>query len=305
MLIRLLFLLACVLLTGPALAKDVQLYFIGGQSNGTGRGDASAISGTSPLASAQTDVGFWYSKTLSATNNTLSTDTLIDLAPGSGHGLVNPVYSTEFGPELGFGRTLADALPDQNIVLVKATHGGSNLHTGWAAGGSNYTNFINTANAAIDAVELNGDNPILMGMIWVQGESDTGNGDATNYGTNLTNLISRVRTDLFGGADAPFVFSQLSDNQYNSLGTGVTAVRAGQLSVSQTVANTAMVVTDDDLLFTTRSGDRIHFDANGQINLGNALGAEMVALVPEPSSLIVLGLGGVMLLSRRRRVHLD
>ena len=66
-----------------------------------------------------------------------------------------------------------------------------------------------------------------------------------------------------------------------------------------------MVVTDDDALYTTRAGDQIHFDANGQINLGIALGNEMVAMVPEPGSLAVLGFAGLLMTMRRRKHSFD
>jgi hypothetical protein len=282
----------------------VHLYFLGGQSNGNGRANAADIPDGSPLASPQTDVSLWYRKTQGATNNTLPESQIIDLAPGSGYGTAAPVYATEFGPEVAFGRTLADTLPDQNIMIVKSTYGGSNLQSDWSGTGIRYAEFLATANAAISQVIANGDNPVNMGMIWVQGEADVSGNAATNYGSNLTDLISRVRTDLFGGELAPFVFSQLSDNQYGSLGSGQIAVRAGQLSVSQNVANTAMVVTDG-AEFSTINSNIIHYDAGGQIALGTALGNEMVALVPEPSSLIVLGLGGVLVSRRRRRSGLS
>lgn len=263
-----------------ASAEDVHIYLIGGQSNGTGRGNATDIPADSPLARPQADVKFWYAKTLTASNNTLEVDRIINLAPGSGHGQKRPVYETEFGPELGFGRTLADALPDQNILLIKGTHGGSNLHTGWANGGTNYENFTRTVNAALTQIIANGDTPVMMGMIWLQGEADAGNAaSANNYEANLTDLIHRVRTDFFGGEQAPFVLTQLSDNQYRSLRAGHVAVREAQASIVHTVPGTAVVVTDDDDLFTTRDGDPIHFDANGQINIGNALGQKMVDLL--------------------------
>lgn len=274
-------LICFVCFAAPASAVDVHLYFLGGQSNGNGRANAADIPVGSPLASQQIDVALWYRNTQDgATNNTLPESQIIALAPGAGYGGSDPIYAQEFGPEVAFGRTLADALPNQNIMIVKHTYGGTNLHTQWSSTGSIYADFLVTANAAIDRVIANGDTPIPMGMIWVQGESDAGNTtNAANYGANLTDLIGRVRNDLFGGTAAPFVFNQLSDNQYNSLNSNHIALRNGQLSVSQTVANTAMVVTDDNALFTTIPSAIIHFDANGQINLGTALGNAMVELL--------------------------
>lgn len=283
-----------------ALAEHVHVYLIGGQSNGTGRGNAADIPSGSPLASPQTDVALYYRKTLTnAPNNTLPENQVIDLAPGSGHGR-SLTFPLEFGPELSIGRTLADALPGQNVMLVKGTHGGSGLQAGWGEGGTNYVNFEQTVAAALQAVVNQGDTPVMMGMFWLQGESDANNvSSAGNYATNLTDLISRVRGDFFAGEDAPFVFTQLSDNQYTSLSTNITAVRDGQASVAANVVNTKMLVTDDDLLYTTRT-DIIHFDANGQINIGTAMGEEMVALVPEPGSLGLLALGGCLLARQRR-----
>lgn len=285
-----------------ASAADVHVYLLGGQSNGTGRGDAAAIPVDSPLADPQTDVAFWYRKTLtSSTNNTLPESQLIDLAPGSGHGQVGVVYPVEFGPEVSVGRTLADALPDQNILVIKGTHGGSNLHTGWSATGTNYLNFQTTVADALAAVDANGDTAIMQGMIWVQGEADAGNTThANNYQTNLIDLIDRVRDDFFGGDDAPFVLSRLSDNQYTTLGASQNAVRAAQAAIPGLVSNTATVFTDDDALYTTRA-DIIHLDANGQINLGSALAHEIVALsVPEPRSGMLLLIAALALVAVAR-----
>lgn len=308
MYVRLIATLTALCLASSALAEDVHLYFLGGQSNGNGRANAEDIlTGGSPLlASPQTDVSLWYRNTQTTAKPTdLLQSQIVDLAPGSGFGSAAPVYDMEFGPEVAFGRTLADVLPDQNIMIVKHTFGGSNLHSQWSSTGSIYADFLTTANAAIAQVEANGDNPVLMGMIWVQGESDTGGTNATSYGANLSDLITRVRTDLFENADAPFVFSQLSDNQYSSLSSGVLDVRAGQAWVNDNVANTAMVVTDPAQFSTISSTSYpsaiIHYDANGQIALGTALGNEMVTLVPEPTTLMAFVVGASLCMRRRRR----
>ena len=291
---------------GSATAAHYDVFLLGGQSNANGRGDTTEIPTGSLLADPQTDVRFYYHKTQNATNNVLPTDQFIDLAPGSGFGTAAPVHTSEFGAELGLGRTLADAYPDRNTLIIKYTDGGTNLHTQWAEGGSRYTTFVDTVQTALGKLDDVGDSYTMQGMVWLQGESDAGNTTNANaYQVNLVDLIDRVRTDLFDGADAPFVLTRLSDNQYSgSLSAGVLAVRAAQTNVSTLLANVATIDTDDDALFTSYATAPIHFDANGQINIGNALGQQFVSLsVPEPNSAACL-LGIVVtliLLSRYRR----
>ena len=260
-------------------AEEVHIYLFGGQSNGTGRGDAVEIPNASPLGQVQTDVRFWYRKTeTNATNNVLPENEIIDLAPGAGHGTVGEVAPVEFGPELGIGRALADGLPGQNVMIIKGTHAGSNLFYGWSAGGPRYECFQQTVGGAIDAIVANGDTPVMKGMFWVQGESDsTDLGRAMDYADNLADLVARVRMEFLNGQDAPFVLSQLSDNQFDPLGDGQIFVREGQAAVAAADAKVKMIVTDDDFLFTTRT-DIVHFDANGLINLGTRMGQAMVEL---------------------------
>ena len=69
---------------------------------------------------------------------------------------------------------------------------------------------------------------------------------------------------------------------------------------------TYYIDTDDDTLFTTYSNGAVHFDANGQINLGNAHGSQMVSMVstvPEPGSACLLGFGILLASLGRRRSH--
>ena len=80
-------LLSClvVLLCGSAAAVEYDIYLIGGQSNASGRGDTSDIPVGSPLASPQTDVQFYWHKTLgNVINGNLTQDAIIDLQPAAG-----------------------------------------------------------------------------------------------------------------------------------------------------------------------------------------------------------------------------
>lgn len=255
-----------------------RVYFLGGQSNGNGRGDAAQL--IEPLASPQPDVSFYWHRTQSTANvGHLTEDAWISLAPGSGHGTTTPVYAKEFGSELSFGRDLADAKPGVNIAIIKYTHGGTNLHTQWSASGTNYASFIATAQAGLAALTSAGHTYELGGMIWHQGEADAGSAThAGNYEANLTNLISRVRQDVFGGNIAPFIIGSLSNSQNASIetpGSSWYVLRQAQESVAANGIQVGFVNTDG---YSVRPGDAIHFDHDGQIDLGEAFAAEMLAL---------------------------
>lgn len=264
--------LAAMSAVASAHAEHYRVYLLGGQSNGNGRGDALEL--TAPLNAPQTDVLFYWHKTQVTPNGNLTQDTWIDLQAGSGHGINSPSsFDVEFGSELSFGRILADTNASVNIAIIKYTHGGTSLHTHWAEGGGRYTTFVSTVEAGLAALTAAGHTYEMGGMIWIQGESDTEVSNASNYETNLNNLIVRVRRDVFGGPSPggytlPFVISGLSDSQYGNIttpGTGSYIVRQAQESVAANVRQAAFVNTDGFSTYGT-----VHFDATGQIAIGEA-----------------------------------
>ena len=269
--------LASALAICPAAADHYQVYLLGGQSNGNGRADAAQL--TPPLNAAQSDVRFYWHRTQAADNvGHLVEDQWIDLAPGSGHGTGEPVYAKEFGPEVSFGRGMADANPSANIAVIKYTHGGTTLANNWSASGSQYASFVSTVQAGLEALTSAGHTYELRGMLWAQGETDTNSGaSADSYEANLTSFIARVRTDLFAGGALPFVLSTLSDNQYTDIttpGSGAYKVRQAQEAVAAADPKTGIVNTDG---YSVRS-DIIHFDHTAMVSLGQAFAAEMRAL---------------------------
>ena len=116
-----------------------------------------------------------------------------------------------------------------------------------------------------------------------------------NYQANLTDLISRVRTDLFSGdQEAPFVLTRLSDNQYTSLGTGQNTVRAAQVAVAEADSFAEWIDADGDE-FTTYGNPPasrpIHYDASGSLAVGSALANAFISSPgpePEPNPLATL-----------------
>ena len=255
-----------------------RVYFIGGQSNATGRADAAQL--TAPLDSPQADVAFYFRTTLAAGNlGNLLEDAWINLAPGSGHGQTSPVNPIEFGSELSFGHAMAEALPMTNVAIVKYAHGGSNLNSDWAPGGIRYVTFLQTVEDALDALTQAGHTYELGGMVWHQGEADTNN--ATNslaYEERLVSLINRVRNEAFGGLYIPFIVASLSDSQFsdiNTPGNNRYNVRQAQEAVAANERQVGFVNTDG---FGVRPTDTIHLNDAGQIALGQGFASEMLAL---------------------------
>ena len=284
------------------------VYFLAGQSNAAGRGDAAELPsiGDGSFANPQTDVQFYYRSTLTDNagniNTALTEDTFLPLQAGTGHGFNNPAsHPVEFGPELSLGRTLADAFPSRNIAIIKYAHGGSNLHTQWAAGGIRYNDFISVVDDSLADITNAGASFNLKGLGWVQGESDVGS-RPNDYEDNLTDFVSRVRTDVFGGADAPFVITRLSDNQYNSLSSNLITVRNAQVAVAEADPFIEWTDSDGAEFSTYNIANPIHFDANGNLAQGVAIGNAFVSL-PEPggclmAAFMALGLSGLRIRSK-------
>ena len=123
----------------PAILK---VYLQGGQSNSDGR---ALTNGLAPaLLQPQNDLPFYYYLTGGATNSDGSLGGLTFLRPGAsalGGG-------TTFGPELSFGRTLADYFATTNgastntvmVAIIKYAHGGTTLAGDWLPGGDATTN---------------------------------------------------------------------------------------------------------------------------------------------------------------------
>jgi hypothetical protein len=240
-----------------------RVYLLAGQSNMVGVGLSAQL--PADLQLPQADVEIYASGQLDPCNS----DHWLDLQPGLGFN----EYC--FGPEITFGRRMADAHPS-DVILIKYAVGGTNLWHDWRApdaaepnGGPQYAAFMSTVADAFATLGLSC-SPYVAGMIWMQGESDSSDLDAAlAYEQNLTDFIESIRSDL-GLPDIPFVIGQIS-NQYG-YAYGL-IVQAAQQTVSQTLHNTALVVTDD----LTLNADRIHYDAAGQIALGYRFAEDLIS----------------------------
>jgi hypothetical protein len=280
----------------------IKVFLQGGQSNSDGRAPSNGLPAN--LVAPQPDVPLYYYLTGGAANGDGTLGTLTTLRPGcSAQG-----SGTYFGPEVTFGRTLADYIAQTNgvptntvlVAIIKYAHGGTSLAVNWAANGNNTTNGDGADYVYFQRVVKDGLARLktaypgtaiqLEGMTWVQGESDIDAGTAASaaYGTNLVRFINDVRltyaTNQPYGTNLPFFLSRISDNQtvYSNPADpdfpNYLLLRAGQAYAASSMSNVFMTDTDGSQ-FVMKT-DYLHFDTAGQQAMGIAFARALIAAQP-------------------------
>ena len=235
-------------------SSSIYVYLLGGQSNMDGRADIDNL--PSELQQVRDDIPVYFD------------GDWCSLRPGLSY--LQPDES--FGPEVTYGRDVAEFHGGSNVVLVKYARGATSLAVDWRpTTGNDYITFVEAVNAALTNLSVRGYTPVITGMIWMQGEEDTVVFDTANaYEQNLIEFIQAIRNE-FDVADMPFVIGQLSNS--SSLPYGE-IVREAQLAVSQSMSDTQLVITNDLPLKT----DNVHYDADGQVELGGRFSEKMIFL---------------------------
>jgi hypothetical protein len=280
----------------------VYVLLFGGQSNALGWGYQQYLEDTGdPLAKPQKDVEMFYEI---AGAGFLPEDTLLPLQSGSsnthvkqpGHypALTNAPIS-RFGPELSFARTVRNRIqdPDANVVVIKFAMGGSSLwdQADWlpdgtsnsVADGKLYRIFQGVAWRGIAAVRKKYPERTVdvLGMGWVQGESDAIEGKGSDYQKHLTDFIADVRATF--GTNVTFVLSKIAPQQVE----GVTdkkkieqwaLVRAAQDAVAATVPRVAATETAGKAYAVSKglSEGQYHFTTPALLQIGRDLGNALI-----------------------------
>ncbi len=189
--------IATVVVAAPTRAAT-KVFILAGQSNMDGRGKKSDLVGPlAKFAEPQADLRIAYSN--STMRGPFHTDGFVPLQPGFS---VPPGAKKEsfklpgntFGPEVSFGRAIADVMPHDKIVLIKFSEGGTSLHSDWKLDkpGGLYEQGIAFIRASLKNLSDSGESYELAGIIWHQGESDASL-DPGKYQELLTRFITQMR----------------------------------------------------------------------------------------------------------------
>lgn len=202
--------------------KKIKVFFLAGQSNMEGRARAYNLTDEdrARLKKAQHNVTLYYNH-----------QKPVRLQVSKASKYIAKKFETDsvFGPELFFGIRLSEKYPNHKIILIKRSKGGMSLYGAWNKNWSLdkakvmkedddpklYSDFISYAKEILS--NFNKEEYELAGMLWVQGESDSGkkkNGSlpADAYEENLKALIKGVRTE-FSSPQLPFLIFQVGSGK--------------------------------------------------------------------------------------------
>lgn len=162
--------------------------------------------------------------------------------------------------------------------FIRFAYGGTDLTYHWRTDyegtpentdfkGYCYYAFINTVKNGLAAYREAGFEPVIRGMVWHQGESDTNKTivEARGYEQNLTILFNAIRKEL-AMPELKFIVGSISSNP--PLSPYADIVRAGQKSFCEKDKN-AVYMDNTDIPI---GPDGWHYSGNDDLKLGKRFG---------------------------------
>lgn len=245
--------------------KKIKVFILAGQSNMEGRADGNKLlpRDLERLSKVQNKVQLAFNY-----------EPIVPLKPVKPSQEIEEIYNRElmFGPELFFGIELSEIWPDEKILIIKLSEGGSSLHGCWNPKWSEdnakvmgeeeetklYSVMIEYVEQTLSAYKKY--EYEICALLWVQGETDAGNKIAAEaYGRNLQQLISHVRQDLENDR-LPFLLFQVGHGK----------VIEGMMKTTQLVPNVTLIPQSLDSTSVNfyPKMDNGHYNYEGMKKLG-------------------------------------
>ena len=293
--------------------KTYHVYYLGGQSNMDGFGTVADL--PDELNAPVEGVYIFHGNPSLLSSPAAEPDPAAgrglwaEVRPGHGWGFssvgVTNTYGPRFGVELTFARTMRELHPDRNIAIIKYSVGGTSISalTNSASGGpgcwattatnpplegketNQFDHFLATLRHAFAARDVDGDGVedtlIPAGIVWMQGESDSGTPDiAGAYERNLADLMELLRAAMHAD-DLAVAIGRISDSgtqpaagEDGVIWTYGETIRAAQAAYCDADPHATLVTSTDAYGYS----DPYHYDTAGYIDLGAKFAEALHAL---------------------------
>jgi hypothetical protein len=283
-------------LASPLHAAEYLLFYLGGQSNMDGYGFVSEL--PEGWGGPVENVVIFQGRQGEDGKEGGGLGAWVPLQPGHGIGFDSDgrdnTLSERFGPELSFGRRLAELNPGARIALVKYSRGGTSLLEGasgygnWEpdselGGGINqYDHALATLRNALSHADIDGDGEadtlLPTGIVWMQGEADAYDNPvaARAYRANLKRMMDLLRAALRAD-DLPVVLGRIVDSGRDDDGLLMDyspVVQAAQEDYAAGDRCAALVDVSEGIGWS----DDWHYDSASYLRLGTAFAEAMQGL---------------------------
>lgn len=193
-------------------------------------------------------------------------------------------YGGAFGPEVGMAEVLANAFPDEQIVILKYTMSGYSLNYHWLLKyekGDIYEAFLAFVNTYMTYLIDKGYDAKIGAICWMQGESDTTEFKASRYYENQVKFVEYLRLDLAGYAREEgiyFIDAGISNSPYCE--PAYPEINEAKKQFSE-LSDLNLYFSTIDLGFTIHkepadNPDWGHYDSLSELELGREFGKRIV-----------------------------
>ena len=266
----------------------IKVFILAGQSNAVGYNDFKEYAGDSNALlqhiAALRHVRFWPgSNSRKELQNKWNA-----LHIGASDISSDDPFKQSFGPEIGMAMTLANALPDEKIAIIKFAAGGTGIArsedysdyipalngfddkgVNWhpasdnKQSGSLYLALIDNIKKALASLENANQQYEICGFLWMQGEHEAGISKkmAEDYGSLLSTFRMAVRKDL-NLKKLPFVVGEINSHTW-----AFADIARNKQKKSCLRDRLSVLINTTDLPRGGRGGDA-HFTSDAMLELG-------------------------------------
>ena len=289
--------------------KDIDVYLIAGQSNGVGYTAVDSESEQAEIAKDERyrngfDDVMYYGYVECNKDTTLPANiALRSVKLGKGadsQGKTRETKYETFGPELGMAKYFADnGIANTNYGIIKYAAGGTAIYDeftstmgsqygNWMSPslvakygkgsatltGLCYANFLTTVRQGLKAYKDNGYNPVIKGLAWMQGESESQSANnSKRYAELLSTMIADMRKDLteISGQDLSELLTVVAKipSKYKDVVSSAAYVDVVRAQMDVVAENDADVITIDNDFVTLPGTDNHHYNVPDMLQVGH------------------------------------